>query len=291
MPMRAGTAPVNWGDDPMYTWVTLPPYEVMLDQMVEAGYEGTEYTPTLPSDPQRLRQALEARGLALISNFAEVDLRDRATHADELARLRQRARLLHEAGASILVVADASTPHRLGVAGRVTANDMLSEPQWQALGEGLNRLGETTRQEGIRLALHPHAGTYVETRDEVDRVMALTDPALVGLCPDTGHLAYGGADPVAVFDDYAARVWHVHLKDVDRALMQQLLGGSQDFVEAVRAGIFPELGTGMVDLRGCLEALKRVGYDGWVVVEQDAPPSPLQSAINNRRFMREVGGF
>jgi inosose dehydratase len=121
--------------------------------------------------------------------------------------------------------------------------------------------------------------------------MALTDPTLVGLCPDTGHLAYGGADPVAVFDDYADRVWHVHLKDVDRDLMQQLLAGSQDIVQAVRAGIFPELGTGMVDVRGCLQALQRAGYDGWVVVEQDAPPNPVQSAVNNRRFMREVAGI
>jgi len=289
--VRAGTAPVNWGDDPMYTWVTLPPYQVMLDQMVEAGYEGTEYTPTLPSDPEVLRRELEQRGLELISNFAEVNLRDRSTHAEEIARLRERARLLHAAGAGILVVADASTPHRLGVAGRVKPEDMLSEAQWKALGEGLNRLGETTLQEGVRLALHPHAGTYVETRLEVDRVMAETDPALVGLCPDTGHLAYGGADPVRVFDDYADRVWHVHLKDVDRELMQQLLSGTQDFVEAVRLGIFPELGKGMVDLRGCLAALRRVGYDGWVVVEQDAPPNPLESAKNNRRFLREVGGF
>jgi len=191
----------------------------------------------------------------------------------------------------VQVVADASSPHRLGVAGRVTPRDELSPAQWEALGEGLNRLGEATRKEGIKLALHPHAGTYVETRPELDTIMARTDPALVGLCVDTGHLAYGGADPVKAFDDYAERIWHVHLKDVDRDLMQQLLAGSMDFVGAVRAGIFPELGTGVVDLRGCLDALRRVGYDGWVVVEQDAPPNPMQSAVNNRRFMREVGGF
>ena len=126
-----------------------------------------------------------------------------------------------------------------GVAGRVTPRDELSPAQWEALTEGLNRLGEATLKEGIKLALHPHAGTYVETRPELDTIMARTDPVLVGLCVDTGHLAYGGADPVAAFDDYAERIWHVHLKDVDRDLMQQLLAGSMDFVEAVRAGIFP----------------------------------------------------
>ena len=142
--MRAGTAPVNWGDDPMYTWVTLPPYGVMLDQMVETGYEGTEYTPTLPSDPAVLRRELEQRGLELISNFAEVELRDPANHADELTRLRERARLLRAAGASILVVADASSPHRLGVAGRVTREDSLDTARLRALCDGLNRLGEIT---------------------------------------------------------------------------------------------------------------------------------------------------
>jgi inosose dehydratase len=289
--MKVGTAPVNWGDDPMYTWVSLPPYQEMLDQMVEAGYEGTEYTPMLPSDPAVLRRELEQRGLQLVSNFAEVELRDRSTHAAELARMGERAKLLGEAGAGIVVVADASSPHRLGVAGRVTSDDLLSDAQWEALGEGLNRLGEVTLKHGVRLALHPHAGTYVETREEVDRALAATDPALVGLCPDTGHAAYGGADPVAIFDDYAARVWHVHLKDVNRELMAKLLGGSQGFVEAVREGIFPELGQGIVDIPACVQALRRVGYDGWVVVEQDAPLDPLRSAANNRRFLREACGI
>ena len=289
--MRVATAPVNWGDDPMYVWVTLPRYQTMLDQMAEAGYEGTEYTPTLPADPVVLRAELEKRGLSLVSNFAEVELRDRSTHDAEIARLRDRARLLHEAGAGVLVVADAATPHRLKVAGRVTSADELSTAQWQALGDGLSRLGEATLREGVRLALHPHAGTYVETRGEVDRLMASTDSALVGLCPDTGHLAYGGTDPVAVFDDYADRVWHVHLKDVDRQLLAALLGGTQDFVEAVRLGIFPELGQGIVDIPACLAALRQANYDGWVVVEQDAPRNPMQSAINNRRYLREVGGI
>src|SRR5688572_33406930 len=105
--MKVGTAPVNWGDDPMYTWVSLPPYQEMLDQMVEAGYEGTEYTPMLPRDPVVLRRELEQRGLQLVSNFAEVELRDRSTHAAALARMGERAKLLGEAGAGIGVVADA----------------------------------------------------------------------------------------------------------------------------------------------------------------------------------------
>ena len=112
MVMRAGTAPVNWGDDPMYTWVTMPPYVQMLDEMVATGDEGTEYTPMLPSDPETLRAELQKRGLELISNFAEVELRDRATHADEVQRMTERARLLRAAGASVQVVADASSPHR-----------------------------------------------------------------------------------------------------------------------------------------------------------------------------------
>src|SRR5437588_733629 len=132
-------------------------------------------------------------------------------------------------------------------------------------------LRDELARRGLRAAYHPHVGTYVETRAEVDRLCALTDPALLGLCPDTGHLAYAGADPEAVFVDYAPRIWYVHLKDIDAARLQQVRAERLDFAAAVRRGLFVPLGEGMVDMERIFGALRASNYNGWVIVEQDAP--------------------
>jgi inosose dehydratase len=178
------------------------------------------------------------------------------------------------------------------VAGRVAADrsDGLTDAQWQALATGLNRIGALLRERGMRGVVHPHAGTYIETRAEIDRLCALTDPELVGLCPDTGHLAYGGADAEAVFVDYAPRVWYVHLKDVDARKLAHVRAQHLDFAAAVKLGAFVPLGSGMVNLDRIFTALRGAHYDGWVIVEQDAPPEPLAAAKQSRAFLRERYG-
>jgi inosose dehydratase len=139
----------------------------------------------------------------------------------------------------------------------------------------------------MRAVFHPHAGTYVETRAEIDRLCELTDPALLGLCPDTGHLAYAGANPESVFADYASRIGYVHLKDVDASKLDRVRSEHIDFVQAVRLGLFVELGTGMVSISNIVDALRSAGYSGWIIVEQDAPREPFKSAKNNRAYLRE----
>jgi inosose dehydratase len=134
-------------------------------------------------------------------------------------------------------------------------------------------------------------GTHIETREEIDRLCALTDPALLGLCPDTGHLAYAGADPEAVFVDYASRIWYVHLKDVDQNILEQVRAERLDFPAGVRRGLFVTLGDGVVDFDRIFNALRAAGYGGWIIVEQDAPDQPLYAAKRSRAFLRDTYGL
>src|SRR5262249_53902563 len=121
---------------------------------------------------------------------------------------------------------------------------------------------------GLRAVIHPHAGTYLETDDEIERLMERLDTSLVGLCLDTGHFRYGGAIPAARIPDYAQAVHHVHLKDCKVSLLGALPDG-EGFVGAVKRGVFCPLGEGDSDIPGALEALDAIGYQGWAVVEQD----------------------
>jgi inosose dehydratase len=289
--MLVGTASVNWGFDPLYDWTERPTFDHLLDEMAASGYAGTEISYHFPTDVEELRRDLASRNLLAASTFHEVDLLDPAQRQAELERAMPVVERLQALGSDTLIVSDHTRPDRLAVAGRVQPEHGLSDAQWRALADGLDRLGEALRARGMKLVIHPHVGTYVETREEIDRLFGLADPALLGMCPDTGHLAYAGADPEAVFADYADRIWYVHLKDTDARKLEQVRKEGLNFVEAVRLGTFVPLGEGSVDLARIFGALQKAGYGGWIIVEQDAPREPFAAAVQSRQYLREHFGI
>jgi inosose dehydratase len=258
--------------------------------MAQSGYEGTEISYNFPDDAALLRDELGRRNLKAAGTFHTLDVRDPMKHEEALRAVGPVADRLQALGSDVLILSDAPSPERLAVAGRVAGDgsDGLGDGAWQVMGAGLNRIGELLAGRGMRAVFHPHVGTYVETRAEIDRLCAVTDPALVGLCPDTGHLAYAGVSPEDIFADYADRIGYVHLKDVDGEKLARVREEGIGFVRAVEMGLFVELGTGMVVMPRIIEPLKRAGYRGWMIVEQDAPRDPLDAAIKNRLFLREA---
>jgi len=287
--IEIGTASVNWGFDPLYTWTRTPTFVQMLDEMSASGYSGTEISYNFPSDVTKLRSELGRRKLRAAGAFHTVNLREPSSHDAALQGVTPVADRLQALGADVLIFSDEPSARRLAVAGRVASDgsDGLPESGWVALSQGLNRIGKFLAGRGMRAVFHPHVGTYVETRAEIDRLCELTDPAVVGLCPDTGHLAYAGVDPAQIFHDYADRIGYVHLKDIDPEKLSRVRADRIDFVHAVALGLFVELGTGMVMISRIIDALKRAAYRGWVIVEQDAPANPLDAAIENRKYLRE----
>jgi len=144
----------------------------------------------------------------------------------------------------------------------------------------------------LRSAFHPHSGIWIETQEETERLLSSTDPALVGLCFDTGHYRFGGGDPVAALRQFADRLWHVHFKDQDPQVAARSRAEQWDYDRSIAEGIFCELGRGDVDFPGALEVLQEIGYDGWIVVEQDVMPgsgSPKESARKSRDYLRSLG--
>jgi inosose dehydratase len=193
----------------------------------------------------------------------------------------------------VLVLALHSTPERRRVAGRVApdGSDGLDERQWRSVATGLDRLGERVREMDMWVAVHPHAATYLETREELDQLCRRTDLALVGYCPDTGHLAYGGVDPVAAVVDYASRVRHVHVKDIDAAVLERVRTEQLSFYQAAKDGVFVPLGEGSVNFEAIIGALRQTRYDGWLVVEQDGAATPFDAAVRSRAYLREHFGL
>jgi inosose dehydratase len=299
--VRVANAPCSWGEvDETFATVSGVGYSRMLDELAQAGYAGTELGDWgfLPTDAATLRAELQRRDLALVGAFVPVTLADRAAHeAGEQQGVRVAALLResHDArdGAPWLVLSDDATPARMAVAGRAGVEHELSAAGWRTLAQGAERIARAVRDAtGLRTAFHQHCGTNVETPAEVERLLDLTDPALVGLCFDTGHYTYGGGDAVDGLRRFGDRVWHVHIKDCDAAALTRARGNDHGYLEAVRDGVFSELGAGVVDVAGVLAQLRARAYAGWLVVEDEAPPScgtPLERALRDREQLRALG--
>jgi inosose dehydratase len=169
----------------------------------------------------------------------------------------------------------------------------LDEVGWDIYVSGATQVAEAVKREtGWRAALHPHGATYVETPAEIDSFLKLTDPDLLGIVFDTGHFALGGGDPVAGVHTYADRLWHVHFKDFDPAVLAQADTNGWGYQQLVGQGVFSELGTGSVDFAAVRAALIEIGYRGWIIVEQDVLPGmgrPKESAVRNRAYLRSIG--
>ena len=273
-------------------------YAQVLDEIHETGYAGTEFGDWgfMPTDAAVLRRELDARQLSMVGAFVPVAFADKTAHARGAEVAVRTAKLLAavEGVSPFIVLADDNGKHteRTKKAGRIGPTEGLSEAQWSVFAEGVERVARAVRdQAGLRSVFHHHGAGFVETPDEIGRLLALTDSKLVGLCLDTGHLRFGGGDPLTVLRQHRDRIWHVHFKDCSPSIHEASRVGGWDYFESLKHGIFCELGRGDVNFSAVLDELCASRYTGWIVVEQDVLPgmgAPKEFAQRNRDYLRKL---
>ena len=258
--MKIAGAPINWGVCEVPGWGHQLTAERVLTEMRDVGLAATETGPQgfLPGDPAALTALLQSYDLRCVGSYLPVLLHDPAH--DPVPETTAPLDSLIATGAEVLVLAAATGAE--GYDSRPT----LDEQQWATLLANLDRVAAVAAERGILAVLHPHVGTMVENRADVQRVL---DGSTVQLCLDTGHLLIGGTDPLQLAREVPGRIAHTHLKDVDAGLAARVQAGDISYTEAVRAGIYTPLGTGDVDIAGIVKALLDDGFDGWFVMEQD----------------------
>jgi len=273
---RIAGAPITWGVDGSPGWGYLMDPERVLGEMHEIGLSATELGPDgyLPQDTHELQVMLENFGLDLVGGFVPAVLYRTELVSDSLRYVDRAAATLTSTGAPVMVLGPDS--HHSGYDIAVD----LTDAEWDTFLESLGRTMEIASGYGLRTALHPHWGMAVVRQDHVERVL---EQSSVELCIDTGHLALAGADPVAIARAATGRVAHVHLKDLDEALAEQVRSGDLAFRQAVIDGLFLPLGDGSVDVGGFVTTLENQGYEGWYVIEQDvvldSEPEPGEGPI------------
>ena len=284
--MRIATAPVNWNNTDVTDYRPWTRYPAVLDEMVAAGYTATEWGMNMEKDPARLREDLGARKLQLLGGFVRLELRNLYKKSAEVQRGIELATFFPDGGGTYLIVADSGDPRRLSEAGHVNPAGGLNNEQWRSLSDGLNELGNRLGPQGVKVVFHNHVGTYVETQDETARLLDETDPHLVSWCFDCGHLAYGGGDNLEMIERYGNRIGYVHIKDLDKSILEQAKTHGWSFAQALKSYIFAPLGEGAARIPDVVEKLRLADYDGWLVIEQDTTPAdPTETARRNREYL------
>jgi inosose dehydratase len=308
--IRVANAPCSWG--------TLEFAEVggasigygqMLDELRETGYVGTELGDWgfMPTEPEVLRGELRRRSLAMVGAYVQGAFRNPAAHDDVRERALRTARLIRAVAEDgpgsqlpLLILADenGSDPIRTGHAGRATPEMALSDDEWRTFAAGVEAVARAAYDAtGLRTAFHSHCAGFVETPDEMARLLDLTNPEVVGLVLDTGHYTFGSGenDPggaLAGLERFGERVLHVHYKDCDPVVADRSRAEGWGYFRAIGAGVFCELGRGCIDFPAITAWLRKRGYGGWIVVEQDVLPglgSPKESAGRSRAYLAGLG--
>lgn len=271
--LSLGTAPDSWGvwfprDDHQVGW------KQYLDEIAAAGYLFTELGPQgfMPQDPNQLKEELGSRNLTCAGGTVFAGLH-KGKDALEIAKQKfgQEAKLLAAVGAKFLVhLPEQWTDMHTGEA---VQNAEIDPDQWNNLTQGTNELARYIWEEfGIHLVFHPHVDTHVDTQERIERFLEDTNPELVNLCLDTGHVAYCEGNNVQIVERFPERITYVHLKSVDPTIRKRALDEKLPLSETVKLGVMCEPWYGEPNMPDFLAALGQLDRDIFTIVEQDLYP-------------------
>ncbi|MEL6438584.1 MAG: myo-inosose-2 dehydratase [Cyanobacteria bacterium J06621_8] len=295
--VRLGITPTGWSnsDDPSIDLVPPIPYQQILSEMAFAGYEGSQMSGKYPQDMATLKKELKLRNFTIsepwVGTYFTIDDRQ-----DSQKIFDQQLKFMQELGENTIVVAElGGAVHQQPIA-PLPNRPIYNDEQWDKLNAGLNQLGKQAYEAGMQLCYHPHVGTGVETLEDIDRLMAGTDPKYLHLLLDTGHLYYSGVDPLQVAKKYGDRIKHVHLKNIRKKELEQSIANGDSFLNSIRKGAFTVPGdkAGAINFKPILTALAEANYEGWLVVEAEQDPNkanPLEYALMARNYLRQTTGL
>ncbi|WP_075258481.1 myo-inosose-2 dehydratase [Herbaspirillum camelliae] len=273
--VKIGINPISWMNDDLPSLGGETPLEQALSEGAEIGYRGFELGNKFPRQPEALRAVLGKYQLECVSGWYSGQLATRSVE-EEIAAVEAHLTLLAANGAQVMVYGEVADSIQGAPTPLYQRPRFTSEAAWQGYAQRLDQFARHLLQRGVRLAYHHHMGAYVETPEDLDKLMALTGEE-VGLLFDSGHIAFAGGDPLAVLQRHLDRVCHVHCKDVRPAVVKLARNRDWSFLQAVINGAFTVPGDGAIDFAPLLQLLYRRGYRGWLVVEAEQDPAVAPS--------------
>ncbi|GAA3019775.1 myo-inosose-2 dehydratase [Tetragenococcus solitarius] len=285
--IQLGIAPIAWVEDDMPEYGKETTFLQTISEIALLGFEGTEIGALYPRDTNILNEELNRRNLKAITAWISLYLLEQPYWLNE-RDFRDHMGFLKKAGAKVINVSDQSFSIQHRAHTYFKNKPELTEEQWIEFTDKLNPLGKIAKDEGLEIVYHPHMTTTVQTAEEIDKFLQLTDPETISIIYDTGHLTFSGEDPVAVLEKHFDRIKHIHLKDVRTDIMQQCIDKKLSFLESILEGVFTIPGGGDIDFPKIFNILAEREYQGWLVLEAEQNPyvyNPLDYSRKGRDYM------
>ena len=293
--VKLGIAPIAWTNDDLPSLGKENTFAQCVSEMALAGFTGSEVGCKYPKDPAVLKEKLALRGIQICNAWFSTFFAD-GKEDETINEFLTHMNFLHAMGAKVIGCSEQSGSIQGTDKAVFEEKPNFSEQEWQKVADGYNKLAQLAAEKGMTVCLHHHMGTAIQTPEEIDKFMEMTDNA-VGLLLDTGHIYYSEGSQQAILDvltKHIDRIPHVHLKDIRDEKRQQVIAEHRCFLDGVRLGAFTVPGDGIIDFKPVFDALDKSGYEGWMVVEAEQDPGvadPLEYAIKARRYIREVAGL
>ena len=292
--IKLAIAPIGWTNDDLPELGGDVTFEQCISEMALAGYKGTEVGNKYPKEPEVLHSYLNIRGLEVASAWFSAFLTTKPFSVTKEAFIAHRD-FLHAMGAKVIVVSEqGKSIQGMQDVAVVPNKPVFNEEEWSLLTKGLEQLGELAREKDMKIVYHHHMGTGIQDIPEIDRLMEETNPELVSLLYDCGHLYFADQDYVEVLRKHSNRIAHVHLKDVRDEVLAKVKQENLSFLDAVKSGVYTVPGDGNIKFEPIFDILKEIDYKGWFVVEAEQDPAkanPFKYAKSAREFIEKLTGL
>ncbi|MBJ8078239.1 myo-inosose-2 dehydratase [Bacillus cereus group sp. N12] len=292
--IKLGIAPIAWTNDDMPELGAENTFEQCISEMALAGFNGSEVGNKYPRNTVVLKKSLELRKLEIASAWFSMFLTTKPLEETVQAFIKHRD-FLHEMGAKVIVVSEQGhSIQGLMDVPLFQNKPVFTEEEWDKLADGLHHLGKLAQEKGLHIVYHHHMGTGVQTTAEIEKLMDMTNPELVSLLFDTGHLVFSGEEPLYILKKYLPRIKHVHLKDIRKEVVDAVKEKDLSFLQAVKNGAFTIPGDGVIVFDEVFTTLANSEYKGWFVVEAEQDPAlanPFEYALKARKFIQEKAGL
>lgn len=293
--VKLAIAPIAWTNDDLPELGGNNTFEQCVSEMALAGYQGSEVGNKYPKDTAVLKKALDMRGLQICNAWYSTFFSN-GKKEETIQGFIEHRDFLHAMGAKVIGISEQGNSIQGQKLPIFDAKPVYTEAQWHDVCEGFEILADLAAEKGMKLGVHHHMGTGVQTEAEIDELMKRTENK-VGLLYDCGHLYYSENSQeatVRVLEKYIDRVVHVHLKDVRDKVVEKVKNDKLSFLDGVKLGTFTVPSDGNIDFDPIFAVLEKNKYEGWMVVEAEQDPAvanPLEYALKARKFIREKTGL
>lgn len=293
--VKLGIAPIAWTNDDLPELGAENTFEQCVSEMALAGFTGSEVGNKYPNDPEELKSKLDIRGIQICNAWFSTFFAE-GKKEKTIEKFIEHRDFLHEMGAEVIGCSEQSYSIQGLDKAIFEEKPEFSQEEWEKIAEGYNQLAELAAEKGMKVSLHHHMGTGVQTPAEVDKFMEMTNDD-VYLLFDSGHIYYSEGTQEAVenlLEKYVDQIAHVHLKDVRDEVVKEVKEKGLSFLDGVRMGAFTIPGDGVIKFEPLFEILEEADYEGWMVVEAEQDPAkanPFEYAVQAREFIKEKTGL